>query len=410
MIIDERELDKKLEKAGKQNIKGLKQRLKRKVAADLRADRPTNLLRLCDATGLCPSDAASLYHLLYDQIEFAEDDKPKGEPSLMTYSIDNLVLEEGEAMRLSGRGFRLNFDPNYTFSWIMLSDTHLGSKHDCIEGLEEAYDCAVSIGAVAVTHAGDLTDGFFGRHRDMYKYLRPECMGHDGQLKWVVDKYPKREGLKTYFIAGNHDHFAMDTADVDICRHIARERDDLVYIKSDTITEALARKNVDPETLRKIIEAKELGSGRVGAVRLGPSHLPVSKRKLIHMMLHPGNGSAQTLSYKPQRIAANLHLLMDSYENMENDQGIRIKPHTMQIGHYHKADMNILRRVHIFQSGTMKKADQFHETKNLNNMMGYWVVEATTKSNGDIVRMRHHFQRPYVDPTGYTRTVIPMRK
>ncbi|MBI2103269.1 metallophosphoesterase [Candidatus Woesearchaeota archaeon] len=405
MTIDEQALDLKLTKEGKKPAE-LKAFLKGLVVQDLLADRPSDLLTLCGHTSLSPKDTQSLYQLVYDQIELP-DGKKKRPAATSVESLEGLTLDGSEQIKAVSQGYRLMIDPEYTFRVILVSDTHIGSKHDNIEGLEKMFDRAVAIGAKTVLHSGDLVDGAFA-HRDMFLYLRDECQTFDGQFDRVVNKWPRREGVSTYFIAGNHDHFFQTNAGVDLCRHVAAARQDMRYLKSESIREVFG-KGYDKERFERVLENKKLGSGRVGAVRIGPSHLPEDQRNTIMMMIHPGDGSARTLSYKPQQIIKNLGMLLYSFENMTNPEGRRIKPHILQIGHYHKADMNLLRNVYVFQAGTMKLADEFHEVKNLDNMMGYWVLEITSKRDGDIVRLAERFQQAYVDPTRYTRSVVPVK-
>ena len=107
----------------------------------------------------------------------------------------------------------------------------------------------------------------------MFLYLRDECQTFDGQYERVVNKWPRREGVSTYFIAGNHDHFFQTNGGVDLCRHVAAARQDMKYLKSESIREVLG-KGYDKERFERVLENKKLGSGRVGAGRIGPVHLP----------------------------------------------------------------------------------------------------------------------------------------
>ena len=400
MSVDEKDLNKKLRKKTR-SYAVLKDGLQKEIRKDLRKKRSTDLLWLCENTGLCPQDATSLYQLLYDRIK-----KPAGEKNLSTKSLERLTLKEDQ-IQVVGGSYRLNIDPQYTFRFIMVSDTHIGSKHDNIEGLEAMFDHAKDIGAQAVFHSGDLVDGAFA-HRDMYLFLRDECQTFDGQYERVVTKWPKRDGIKTYFIAGNHDHYFWIQPGADICRHIDLARDDMVYLKSRSLAEQRLKKDISKTVLEKVMQSKQLGSGRIGAIRIGPYHLSEDKRNTILMLMHPGDGSGKTMSTKPQKIISNIEILLHSFDNMTNQKGKRIKPHLLQVGHYHKADINLIRNVYVFQSGTMKFSDQFHEVKNLHNMMGYWIVELTTDKTGDIQGLGYRFMEPYVDPTRPTRAVVSM--
>lgn len=411
MNVDELDLDQKMSTAGF-DPKRVKADLVQAVENDLLNGSPTDLLTICKASGLSRQKGTELFQLVYDMVKLPSEIETKPEPNLITGQLDELNVGERD-FEVVSNGFRLHLNPEYTFRYVQVTDTHLGSRHDNVPGLEEMADRAGRINAIAITHSGDVVDGSFRRHRDMFRYLRPGCMGSRGQLKYVVDNWPVAKTpagvvIPTIFIAGNHDHFAQDSEDVDICELIDVMRKDMHYIKSTTIKEAMGRKFDTGVLVSDVLDAKDLGSGRVGAVKLGPAHLPPEKRNTIHMMIHPGDGSAMALSYKPQRMVVNIDFILDSFEGMTNPQGRRIKPHSLQIGHYHKAHADFLRGIYVYQAGTMKFGDEFHEVKNLNNQMGYWVVENTVKKNGDIVRCESHFMRPYVGRKYHPRTVVTM--
>ncbi|MBI2667002.1 metallophosphoesterase [Candidatus Woesearchaeota archaeon] len=400
MKIDEKELDGLLKKA-ERDPKKIKAEVLQLLEKNV-GKKPLDLLELCNLSGLSPRNATSLYQLIVDQLP--EEQQKKAQ--LITGTLEPLALGEREFEKIKN-GYKLTIDPKYTFRVVLVSDTHLGSTYDNIEGLEEMYDRAISIGAKTVLHSGDLVHGAF-KH-DLFLNLRPGCNSFNGQRDYVVDHWPQRDGVATFLIAGNHDQFFRQQNDADICSEIALRRPDIVYLKDQALNEVRREgkeKGLSKEALQKILEVKKIDSGRSGALRLGPSHLSPEKRNTIHMMVHPGDGSARTLSYKPQQILANIETLLYSFENMVNPEGKRIKPHLLQIGHYHKGDLALLRGVYTFQAGTMTAADEFHENKNLMNMMGYWIVEMTTKKNGDIVALESHFQKPYVPPEKSPRRVI----
>lgn len=381
--------------------------LKTLVEKNLAEGKSTDLGDIYNICTVGPDTATGLAQLAYDRAEWkGQGEKPAFQ--LTTPTLENLTIGEREISH-DTRQWRINIDPTYVFRFIMVSDTHLGSRHDNIEGLQEMFKEGIDAGVVAVLHAGDLTDGYFRRHRDMFKYLRPECLGLDGQLEYVVEKWPT--GIPTYYIGGNHDHFLMDTGDADICKHIAKYRsDDMFYLKEESVRDALGRTDLDPETMKKVLEAKKLGSGRIGALKMGPAHLRPDQRHTIHMLMHPGDGSSQAFSYRPQRIIAAIDGILDTFEGLENPRGKRIKPHFLQIGHYHKRLMSMIRGVRVFQSACGKYGDQFHEVKSLWNMMGYWIIDVNVQRDGNPVQVTQSFRSLMTEPTRATRTVVKMRK
>src|SRR3990167_3536710 len=132
----------------------------------------------------------------------------------------------------------------FDMSWLavkgkigLISDPHLCSNAERLDICEAAYDRFVEEGAQCVLHAGDISDGWqeYRGHEQNVKVA-----GAQSQAKYVIRHYPRREGLKTFFIAGNHDHRSYQKVGVDQCSlmvsgftHEGREvkgRDDLVYL------------------------------------------------------------------------------------------------------------------------------------------------------------------------------------
>ncbi len=97
--------------------------------------------------------------------------------------------------------------------------------------LQEAYDRAAADGIKTVLHCGDITDGFYKiRPTHIYEL---DNMGADEQIDDVVANYPMRDGVKTYFITGNHDETHIMNGGINVCKNIAMRRDDMVYVGHD---------------------------------------------------------------------------------------------------------------------------------------------------------------------------------
>jgi predicted phosphodiesterase/biotin operon repressor len=93
---------------------------------------------------------------------------------------------------------------NGVYKFGIVSDTHLGSKHALLGQLNRAYDVFRGAGINIVLHAGDLVDGsgkiFPGQMQELSCLPTPECMADE-----VINRYPKRQGMQTFWISGNHD-------------------------------------------------------------------------------------------------------------------------------------------------------------------------------------------------------------
>jgi len=162
----------------------------------------------------------------------------------------------------------------------ILSDTHLGSRFAQRTALETAYQHFYEEEIEIVLHSGDLVDG-----QKVYKGQEYELavIGADRQMEYAIDKYPKVSGIKTYLIAGNHDASFQSSEGLDVCKHIASNRDDIEYCGS-------------------------LGAEIViGGIRF--------------YLMHPGGGMAYARSYKTQKII----------EQMAPES----KPNVLLMGHWH---------------------------------------------------------------------------
>ena len=112
------------------------------------------------------------------------------------------------------------------FDFLLVSDTHLGSKEQQITHLRAAYAEAKNRNCQFAIHAGDLTEFDRMHAGSAYGVFRH---GHDEVLDYVVDSYP-RSGLTTYIVSGNHDHSGFNYSGTNIVKHICNYRDDFTYL------------------------------------------------------------------------------------------------------------------------------------------------------------------------------------
>ncbi|MFH1229026.1 MAG: metallophosphoesterase [Candidatus Aenigmatarchaeota archaeon] len=104
----------------------------------------------------------------------------------------------------------------------IVSDTHFGSKYAAYGKLGEFYDHVDELGIKQVFHAGDITDGTYdGRLGDL------EFVGSADQANKVIRDYPRKKGVETFVIMGNHDSLYLRRDGVDIMEKIASARPDL---------------------------------------------------------------------------------------------------------------------------------------------------------------------------------------
>ena len=267
--------------------------------------------------------------------------------------IDDL-RDEGYLIGLSEGVYRLLRDvapevKEYTKEWAgervvrfgVVSDTHLCSKYQQLTALNQMYDVFADEGIADVYHAGDLTDGSHMRKGHEYETF---LLGADEQTDYVVDKYPRRDGITTQFILGNHDASHIKNGGVDIGRRIADKRDDMHYLGMQEADVWLT-----PECRMKV--------------------------------LHPLDGASYALSYAPQK-------MLDSFTGGE-------KPNILILGHHHKAFYLFYRNVHSIEAGTYCAQTPWMRGKRIAAMVGGWIVEVCVAETGEVTRIKNEFLPVY---------------
>lgn len=222
------------------------------------------------------------------------------------------------------------WDGTETIRFAIMGDTQFGSRYTQFTYLHNFYDLCAEQGVTDVYHTGDITDGL--KMRPGHEYELQEHSA-DGQLELVVEHYPKREGITTHFITGNHDASLYKHVGYDIGRAIAKERSDMEYLGRDC-----AVINITPNCTLEL--------------------------------RHPWDGTAYALSYKPQKMI----------EAMESDS----KPNILAIGHYHKAEYLFYRNVHCLQTGCFQAQTPFTRGKGISTHLGGWIVTIRVDKDGYI--------------------------
>ena len=229
------------------------------------------------------------------------------------------------------------WDGATTLRFAIMGDTQFGSKYAQISYLHDFYDLCKAEGITTVYHTGDVTDGLkmrVGHEYELYEISADE-MRDD-----VVNNYPKRDGITTYFITGNHDASIYKHVGYDIGQAIANFRPDMKYLGRDC-----AVINLTPNCTLEL--------------------------------RHPWDGTAYALSYKMQKMI----------EAMEADS----KPNILAVGHYHKAEYLFYRNVHALQTGCFQGQTPFTRGKGISVQMGGWIVTVHVDDKGSILRIAPEF-------------------
>lgn len=222
------------------------------------------------------------------------------------------------------------WDGELEIKFGLIGDTHIGSKYTQYSHLHEFYNVCAERGVTEVYHAGDICEGLKmrpGHEYELYEITADELVTD------VINNYPRRKGIKTFFITGNHDASIYKQVGYDVGKAIDIQRDDMEYLGKDC-----------------------------AVVKLTP------KCKLE--LRHPWDGTAYALSYKVQKMVESM------------DPGT--KPNILAVGHYHKASYFFHRNVHIFQTGCFQGQTPFTRGKGLSVNMGGWIVTVKVDENGTI--------------------------
>ena len=219
----------------------------------------------------------------------------------------------------------------------VVSDTHLCSKWQQLTHLNAMYDIFQQEGIETVYHAGDITEGVNMRRGHEYEVFKH---GTDEQQQYVIDNYPKRKGIITKFITGNHDHSGIKAAGHDIGYPIERARDDMIYLGMSN-----------------------------AKIELTPN--------CVLELNHALDGNAYALSYAIQK-------RIDAMSGGE-------KPSILIDGHHHKMIYLFYRNIHAFEAGTFQSQTPWMRGKRLSAHMGGWIIEIHVDDEGTIQRCGAEF-------------------
>lgn len=237
--------------------------------------------------------------------------------------------------------FRIQEGDTSTIKIGVVSDPHLCSKYQQLTLLNMAYDSFAEQGITTVLNCGDITDGQSNRPEHKYELF---CLGADDQAQYVIDNYPQREGITTYFICGNHDTQHFKNGGIDIGKAIGNARSDMIY--------------------------------------LGTQQATVIINNCKIRMFHPLDGSSYAYSYSGQKT-------IDAIRGGS-------KPNIMLVGHHHKQMYFVYRNIHYFEVPSFQAETPFIQGKRLSNDVGYWTIEAEIDELGNVIRMRPELTPFYI--------------
>lgn len=215
----------------------------------------------------------------------------------------------------------------------VVSDTHLCSNEQALDELELAYDHFAELGITEVWHAGDWVAG-----RGIFRTQDAEVLYNtfERQVGYAVDNYPRRDGIVTRGIAGNHDiEGEFGKIGANPVAAIANRRDDIEYLGDFSAW-------------------VELPGG-----------------SWVHL-LHGKGGMSYAVSYKAQKI-------VDGYSAGR-------KPAVLIPGHWHVRGDWQARGVQVLFPGCFEWRTPLLERLGLSPAVGFHVLRMTIGPDGSVVR------------------------
>lgn len=275
-----------------------------------------NVPQIASELGLKPKDIPAVLQNAYDNGYYLRTEKIGDE--LFYYVPKTMVTKD--------RVIKDYFVDATILRFAVVSDTHLASKHDCLDELHSFYDICQEEGIKRIYHVGDIIEG-----RKVYRGQENEVRywGLDDQVDYLVENYPQRDGIETWFISGGHDETVLKNESIDMGRRI-----------------------VD----------RALAVGRKDLVYLGQSYATIEILPGIFLeMIHPGGGTAYAVSYNAQKY-------------VESVRG-GTKPNILLRGHGHKSMQMPRRGIQIFEAGCFQKQTPFMRGRGLIAEIGGWIIE-----------------------------------
>lgn len=235
-------------------------------------------------------------------------------------------------------------------SWLrfgLVADTHLCCKEERLAELHAIYDLFAEEGITKVFHAGNIVDGYISKINGGSVF----DTSIDGQCQYVLNNYPKREGITTYYITGDdHEGWWMKEG-FNFGAYLAmlakdQERTDLIYL------------------------------GHVEA----DIEVRAARRPTIIKIQHPGGGSSYARSYTGQK----------QVESLEGGE----KPSILVQGHYHVSNYMNDRNIHVVSMPGFQDQTIFARKNRLRMEIGGAIIAfKVNPDDGSITRFQIEFTR-----------------
>ena len=230
--------------------------------------------------------------------------------------------------------------------WLMISDTHIGSTHAQISAMKRAVQIAADkFGVRHVLHSGDLVAGW-----NMYRGQQNELYAHsaEDQADAALHTLPEIKGLQYYILGGNHDYSFYKQNGHNVVKSACEKRADWHYAGFD-------------QAEVPIWQVK----GEV---------------KASSILWHPSGGVPYALSYRGQKIAAEISRKELLEVVMEQKPAPTVR--WIQWGHLHVSDFFPHGPIWVVGPGCFEGTNGYLKSKGLTPVIQAVVVQVELTENG----------------------------
>ena len=256
---------------------------------------------------------------------------------ISTEEKDGKIVVTKKKKRTSSQHQKPEMEELTKISETWISDTHLCNEAQQLHMLNKIYEETARRGIKTVRHFGDISDGDYqNRPEHRYELFR---LGLARQLKYIVDNWPRVEGVETILIDGNHDLTHNKNGGAILGELLEKYRPDIKWVGSE----------------RALVHPKDENGNEV---------------KTDIEMLHPGGGCASSLSYRSQKYI----------DKMEPGS----KPNVLGQGHFHQSHFLSYRNVIALLLPCLTAKSNFAVRQGLENTMGAYFINMYVNSKGEI--------------------------
>ena len=139
------------------------------------------------------------------------------------------LLNQGDIIDKDVSTYSFETDESNEFKFVAISDTRLGSKSQQLSILNDIYAKAKEMGIHNVILCGNISAGLKPITDTESNFIYDT----QAQIDYIVNNYPKVEGIKTYFISGKLDDKHLTYNKINIGKRIADQRSDMIYLGED---------------------------------------------------------------------------------------------------------------------------------------------------------------------------------